>query len=567
MLRYITTLFLTLSAFFLMYHHGQAQQKYLVKIKSDKPFSEYLSNLENQLLDSVELKKILYEYVEIEKNQGFLLANVDVLDFQKDTAFIKIFLGEKYEKILLENQGIPKAIIKNMGLKWKNGQSNISFQDLNKVFEKVVSHYQNNGYPFTSVKLDSIRRNGYNFSTQLSIETGPIITFDSLVVRPSGLVKYQYLTSYLNIQKGQLYDQFRIDLISQRIALLPYLQLVNKPNVSFRLGKGQVTLELEPKKVNTFDGIAGLVPGENGAGSRLTGELKLSFNNLFKSGKKVDFEWQKLNDKSQYLDAKYLHPLLFQSPLNFSFNYNQLKEDTLFSNREFGLGIDYNLSNSINVSINYSNKNGNNLNEVDLNTGDFDINLYTLGLNAQKIDDIEFPRNGFSMESRISIGEKKSSLNTRGNLERNTSNQYQFFGQIGLYKQLTKRAVLHTKVSGGYLVNDQLFINDLFRIGGLNSLRGFNEKLFFASKYGLVNVEMRWLMSEGSYFLVFADQALLRYDLKNSNFSDSPTGMGLGFRIKTKTGLFNLIYALGKTADQNFSFNFSKLHFGYAATL
>ena len=55
----------------------------------------------------------------------------------------------------------------------------------------------------------------------------------------------------------------------------------------------------------------------------------------------------------------------------------------------------------------------------------------------------------------------------------------------------------------GSVMNKNLFTNDLFRLGGLNSLRGFNENFFFVSQYVLGNFEFRIQGSRETYFFGF----------------------------------------------------------------
>src|SRR5690606_1842929 len=110
---------------------------------------------------------------------------------------------------------------------------------------------------------------------------------------------------------------------------------------------------------------------------------------------------------------------------------------------------------------------------------------------------------------------------------------------------------------------EHLFYNDLWRIGGLHSLRGFNEKFFFAASYALSNLELRLLFDrqqeEHSYLFIFYDQA---YMVRES-YSDYPLGIGAGISLVTNSGIFNLAYALRNAKGQPMDLSVSKIHFGY----
>jgi translocation and assembly module TamA len=46
----------------------------------------------------------------------------------------------------------------------------------------------------------------------------------------------------------------------------------------------------------------------------------------------------------------------------------------------------------------------------------------------------------------------------------------------------------------------------LYRIGGLNTLRGFTEKSFYASSFAIANLELRAYLSQDTFFMIFYDQ-------------------------------------------------------------
>ena len=110
---------------------------------------------------------------------------------------------------------------------------------------------------------------------------------------------------------------------------------------------------------------------------------------------------------------------------------------------------------------------------------------------------------------------------------------------------------------------DQLFFNDLFRLGGLNSIRGFNDMFFYASQYIVGTLEYRYLFENESQLLVFFDGSILGHDLNGVSYREYPIGIGTGISISTKAGLLNVIYALGRSQDQSFNIRYSKIHIGY----
>jgi hemolysin activation/secretion protein len=103
-------------------------------------------------------------------------------------------------------------------------------------------------------------------------------------------------------------------------------------------------------------------------------------------------------------------------------------------------------------------------------------------------------------------------------------------------------------------------------MGGLNSLRGFDEESIYASTYAMGNVEWRFLLDKSSFLFGFVNQAFYELALVDKYIKDEPTGFGIGINFETKPGIFSLTYALGKQLNNAVSFRAAKVHFGIVST-
>ena len=117
---------------------------------------------------------------------------------------------------------------------------------------------------------------------------------------------------------------------------------------------------------------------------------------------------------------------------------------------------------------------------------------------------------------------------------------------------------IYIESSNAILISDNFLTNELFRIGGVNSIRGFNEESIFASMYTIVNIEYRYSTSISSYLYTISDIGRLENSLEN--FEQNLYSLGLGYTFNTKLGLLNLSYAIGKLDKLPFDFNNSRLH-------
>jgi hemolysin activation/secretion protein len=108
-----------------------------------------------------------------------------------------------------------------------------------------------------------------------------------------------------------------------------------------------------------------------------------------------------------------------------------------------------------------------------------------------------------------------------------------------------------------------LVLNEVFRIGGLNTLRGFNEESLFASSFVIGTLEWRYVFEKNAAAFLFFDAAYYERNINSGYFKDFPYGFGAGVNFETKAGIFNLAYALGSEQNNPIEIRNAKIHFGF----
>jgi outer membrane protein assembly factor BamA len=554
--RYIFCLFGCLS----LNSPSSAQQLYKLQIVGDPQNILEFELSQTLLKDSLSISNLLEERIGTLREEGYWLVSLDGIEFKSESAIANVFIGKKYNSLRISKSNLGEKEAKRVSLHRLPKEVNLI--ETANLKREVINQYENMGFPFAKVKLDSFQVSGTKLDCQLIVDPGSQINFDSLKLSDNEIVKSFFLSRYLNVMPQEPFSHNEVENISRRFRHLPYLNLDGEPSVYFALQKAKVELEISKRKTNSFDAIIGLVPGTADRSSDVNGEFNLQLKNLFRTGKSFGFHWKKITTQTQQLNVNYEHPYVLGSPLELELSFNQLKEGTLFSNRQLYLGFNYNWQPDVQMSFFYENKNGNRLDETSLENGDFSLNSYGLELEINKLDIPSSPKNGYLAVVTSSIGLKNISNNSLNGKGQKKTNQYQFSAHLSTYYSVKGNSVLHFRASGALIENPRLFLNDLFRIGGLQSLRGFNENFFFATKYALANVEWQLYFEETSYLFLFFDQALIEERIFIDNRFSQPSGMGLGLRISSSSGFFNLVYGLGRVHN-GFSFDQSKIHFGY----
>jgi hemolysin activation/secretion protein len=136
--------------------------------------------------------------------------------------------------------------------------------------------------------------------------------------------------------------------------------------------------------------------------------------------------------------------------------------------------------------------------------------------------------------------------------------------QFDWFIPLTRRNVIRIANKTDFYYATQIFQNEVFRFGGQNSLRGFNEEELYATVRSVLSVEYRFLLDRNSHVFAFFDQGFYE-NSATSYYNDHPYGFGLGFSFGTNLGIFSISYALGKQFDNPILMRNGKIHFGYIA--
>lgn len=515
----------------------------------------------------LELKRFLHALHE----EGYLLAEVLAVRAGEDSTKAVVNIGGQFGWARLGAGNVEPLWLQQTSWRQKSYRDKpFRYGEVSRLMQQLLRQAENSGYPFAAIKLDSIRFDSLQLDAELQLAKGPYIKFDTLVLRGNAPLSVSFLSSHLGIKAGEPFRQDYVDAVAGRLRALPYIKLLKDPSLTFQNEQATLYLELADKRANVLDGIVGLMPHPQHAGRMLlTGQLDLLLQNPFRTGKRIELHWQRLSEQSQNLETAYYHPYLWRSPLSLALGFRLLKEEERFVNREFLLEADLRQGIYNTVRLLLQQKDARLLSGAEgAHYASFRLEQLGLGFSRQRLDDAVFPRDGHELSFSFTGGQKKirslaegADLLTAAVPEK--SMQYRAMARFAYFRPLSERMVWAHVLEGAGVADKSLFLNDMFRLGGLSSLRGFPEKSFFVSHYALSRLELRYLAGGDSYLFLFYDQALTRQSFINLHQNDWPMGIGSGLSLGTNAGIFNFVYGLGKSENQALSFVYSQVHFGY----
>ena len=404
---------------------------------------------------------------------------------------------------------------------------------------------------------------------------GPKITWDSLGISGQTKSTARYLQLYSGLTPGKDFSQSEFEMAVRKMERSPYFSVDSVPNLTFQIKSAKPHFKLTDRKINVFDGVIGMAPNQNQANSiLLTGQVNLDLFHLGGKGRDISVHWQRPNIQSQNLDFVVKESYLFGSLINFQFDFSLFKQDSSFVNRVFKLEFNYPISERGYFRF-FNRRQAGDLFGVRENTlptsdlVDFRWNNYGIGYKWAKLDNALFPRKGWHLDGEFAIGNKRLLPNTTlsiDNYRKFKKSTTQLQGSVNLEKHvfMNKFWGMWLRMKGGFLANENLFLNEFSRLGGLKSIRGFNEMFFFADRYAFFNLEERLYFDKKSYLLLFGDLGWIH----NPFFSpkiDLPRSFGLGINLDTDGGLFSFVIGMGRSNTQLISSSSARIHFGYSA--
>lgn len=504
------------------------------------------------------------------------MASLDsiAIDSNYYNAFFK--LGKTFKWSTLSNQNIDEEILSKIGFRDKLYNSKpFNQKQLSNLYKKVIIHYENHGYPFASIKLDSISLEEDKLKAQLYIEKNKLYKIDSVLIKGNATISDQYIKNYIGIKDGDLYSEQALRKISNKLKELPFVIEEQRWKMIFNEEESKLFLYLKKKQASRFDGVLGVLPDDETGKLRLTGDVKLNLINSFRGGERISFNWRAIQENTQDLKFDLLYPFLFNTPFGLDYNFKLYKRDTTFIDVGNKIGVRYLLKGNNYFSVFFHNKSSNLLSKANLATltvlpsyADVSTQLYGIGIYNENLDYSLNPRKGYRIDFNGSLGNKRikknpeidESLYQNINLKTNIYNT-ELNGEF--YLPISKRSVIKFGTKNGYTFNENLFDNELLRIGGLLTLRGFDEESIFASLYSIETLEYRFILEQNSYLFAFFDRAYYESDTYDDFVADRPFGFGAGMSFETKAGIFSISYAVGKQFDNPILFRSAKIHFGF----
>lgn len=562
-------------------HLVHAQQKLVFKDNASGAESRVLRLLSGSvsLTDSIQFVKDIQSCRTQLLSEGYLEVSADSISKDSLQTIVWWHLGEIYYWGHLYAEPQQELLLAEAGVRDKFYQTKpLSPQAIAQLHKKVLTWCENNGYPFAQARFDSITVKNSRFSALYRLDRGPLMLFDSAEVKGTAKLSRAYLFNYLSLKPGTPYSQESIRKIRVRLKELPFVTEARPFEIEFNDTSARPVFFLQQKKASQFNGVIGVLPNNVESGKLyVTGDLRLRLHNVFGHAELLDLNWSNPQPRSQDLKLKFSYPFLFDFPFGVDAELTLFKKDTIFLEFFRQIGFRYYLQGNSSIrafagvrSSNLISTAGYEFVSTLPTFADVRTVQYGLGTTLERVDYRLNPRRGYIMDISLAAGLRTVTKNAKINpeaydsIDLNTT-QYRTELVTDFFLPIGSRGVINLSAMAGLLESPSLFRNELFRLGGLRTIRGFDEQSILASRYIAGRFESRFVLDQNSYLLAFYNHAYIE-DRSAGFLADDPYGMGAGLTFDTKLGIFSFIYALGSRLDNPLEFRSGKIHFGLLNT-
>ena len=530
----INYLFICVFSFFCVFSNAQKKEYWLI----DKE-----TNGKKIVSDSAKAVKFLDSLTE---NSYFFTELKDVKKIENRTE-IYYDKGPNFNRARVT---FSDSLVSDLKLQ----KNDLYTKNLDSLKKNINQKYRNKGFAFNRVKTKFQKmENGFP-AVKISVVTSSQRKIDAIVYKGYTRLPKQFVKALNKEYLGKNYDDKNLVTMNQTLQNHQFITLEKPPQTLFTQDSTQVFLFMQKKKTNTFDGMIGF-GNDKSEKFTVNGTLNVQLKNMFNSFESIGVYWQRNPDKGQTFDMQTDIPYTFGSNVGLNVNVNIFRQDSTFANVKLLPAIYYHLSPRQKLGLKGTFESSAILDS--LYTGGRDYSTQGIGLWYQYQEGSDIPL--FINKSNIRI--EADFLKTKYDATQEQYDQIRYFLFAEHNFNLSGNHFLNIKAESALLsAKNDLSSNELFRFGGWNSMRGFNEQSLISDFYAFAGAEYRYLVNDQAFFDLFAQYG----QMSNKALGISPKlySLGLGFNFFLPIGLMSFQISNGNQFGNPFKFNEIKIHWG-----
>ncbi len=442
-----------------------------------------------------------------------------------------------------------KPVILESGILNGMDDTSRSFQSSGRLTERLILSQVNeilteltdDGFPFVKVTVvpDSVCEDSETISANLDfrVDRGSFTRLRRIEFPGAVLTQSRLLRLESRLGSRDVFSRMKLKQALERLARLPYIDYVGEPRL-VKAGAGLVNLQIPVKerRVNRLAGALSTAPGRD----EPTGEIRIHFGNILGTGRKLKAEWLGLDPTRRGILVSYREPWILGYPWHAVLELEQWTEDTLSTTTRYKFGLEWEPSDRlIFTGSAASERIGGSNDSTTSETGSRSIWLEG-GVSYDRFDHTWNPKWGYGAGISSAAGFRRWD-----DSERDDSRLRREAAAVSAAQLLFKNIVLFERFETRDVSGSGIVLEELVRIGGIGSIRGYMESVILARGACWGTAELRWRPDRNGYLGLFGDVGYIyRKDARVKPKKEIPVSFGLTSVLITKAGILGLDLAL-----------------------
>ncbi len=459
--------------------------------------------------------------------------------------------GERAEAVI-DNNSIIKDLI---GLNKTKDTLILPYSEIETFLNQTLQKLEQKGYALAKLKLIHIQKKNNSLYADLQFESDKQRRLNSIVVRfgesnkknsfPEGHLK-QINRKYHN----STFNQDIVRKIHDDFDKFGFVNQIKNPEILFTKDTTKVYVYLEKRKSNTFDGFIGFLNNENNK-LVFNGYLDLTLENTIRAGEQFSLYWKSEGNNQKTFKTSIDLPYIFKSPIGLKAQIYIFKQDSIFQNTKTSIDLGYFMDYNTRIYLGYQSTESSDIqNTNNSSISDYKNSFLTTNFEYSKFDNenLTFPK-----KTNLSITMGLGKRTTTDLVETAGSSKQTYININAMHNfYLNKKNCFNINYQNYFLKSDTYIINELYRFGGVNSIRGFAENSLQSNFMTAIITEYRYIISQDLYLHSITDYGYYQDDSTSSK--GNLLGFGFGLGVQTRNGLLKLAIANGSTKNQEIKF-------------
>ena len=531
------------------FSQGISSQNFELKIKTKdtilKTVLNEVSYEANQRSEKEIFKEIRHVHKQL-KNNGFFTSTIDTIVTNKDVYTAFFDLGFKTEEIIIIYPQKKQPVSSEQNF----DSIRLKPHEFENYTKSILNKLDQKGKSFSEISFKNPKIQNRTLVLEQQVIESKKRYIDKVIVKGYDNFPQKFIRNYFKINPQTIFSKEKIEEISQLTKTLTFVDQKKKPEVLFKKDSTHLYLFLTKQTSSSFDGIINFASKDDGKGLLLNGNLDLKLNNVFNSGEQLELFWNKVAEEKTEFNILVKAPYLINSRFSSELGFNIFRQDSTFLNTNFNFKTEYDFNNFSKISLLFSSEKSSYLLNTESNNFDsFSNNFIGVEYKISTLSKTNLFKYKLNVNIQPVIGRRKTEISQ-------INQQKLLISSFANFKT-SEKSYIFLKNETGILNSNNYLVNELFRIGGVNTIRGFNEQSIFTSQYSYLNLEYRYLTSLSSYIYTITD--LGAYENIVENNYQEVIGIGLGYGFKLNNSNVNFAYANGFNFKDTTKFNNSKI--------